>query len=88
MTYQDKPDHTRCVSIVTQAALKEMRKPALLVLGLPIAVGLFFKYYGMMVGQPRLGVEVLAGMLMFGTLTALLMASFFDNSVHLATFTM
>ena len=31
-------------------------------------------------GEPRLGVEVLAGMLMFGTLTALLMASFFDNS--------
>ena len=79
MPYQDKPDNARCVAIVTKAALHEMRKPSILVLGTPIAVGLVFKWYGMAVGQPRLGVEVLAGMLMFGTLTALLMASFFDN---------
>jgi len=80
MTYTDKPDHQACVAIVTQAALVEMRKPALLALGMPVVVGLVFKFYGQYTDQPLLGVEVLAGMLMFGTLTALLMAGFFDNS--------
>jgi len=80
MTYQDQPDHNRCVQIVTKAALREMGKPALLALGAPVVVGFTFKVYGAYTQQPLLGVEVLAGMLMFGTLTALLMASFFDNA--------
>lgn len=80
MTYQEQPDHKACVSIVTASALKEMQRPALLALGSPILMGVVFKWLGSVTGQPNLGVEVLAGMLMFSTLTALLMAGFFDNA--------
>merc|ERR1711998_693127 len=38
------------------------------------------KEFGSRTGRPELGLEVLAGLLMFGTLTALLMATFFDNA--------
>jgi len=39
-----KPDYARCVGIVTGAALKEMVLPGILAVGLPVAVGLTFKY--------------------------------------------
>merc|ERR1712080_351250 len=69
-----------CVTIVTKAALKQMFRPALLALLMPITVGVIFKYVGNAQGEPMLGVEVLAAFLMFGTLTGLLMAIFMDNA--------
>lgn len=80
MTYQVEPDYKQCVAIVTRSALRQMVKPAMFALFMPVAVGLFFKEFGSRTGRPELGLEVLAGLLMFGTLTALLMATFFDNA--------
>jgi len=80
MTGQSKPDYNRAVTIVTQAALGQMVKPALLALLTPITVGLIFRVIGGYSGRKMLGVEVLASFLMFGTLTGLLLAIFFDNS--------
>jgi inorganic pyrophosphatase len=64
---------------VTKEALKEMVWPALLALLMPVAVGFGFKYFGAMTGRPQLGVEVIAGFMMFGTLAGLLMAMFMES---------
>lgn len=80
MDGSDKPDYGSCVSIVTKAALKEMIRPALLALLLPVFIGFFFRYVGSQTGRPMLGIEVIAAFMMFGTLSGLLMASFMDNA--------
>merc|ERR1719350_1724273 len=80
MTGHTKPDYQTAVTIVTQAALKEMFKPAIFALTMPVIVGVTFRIVGSYTGRRMLGVEVLAAFLMFGTLTGLLMAIFFDNS--------
>jgi K(+)-stimulated pyrophosphate-energized sodium pump len=77
-----KPDYGQCVDIATKAALKEMVAPGLLVVGMPIAVGLVFKwlYYGS--GQPvhgASGAEVVGGLLMVGTIVGILVALFLNN---------
>eukprot|EP00276_Gloeochaete_wittrockiana_P019717 CAMPEP_0184341708 /NCGR_PEP_ID=MMETSP1089-20130417/10321_1 /TAXON_ID=38269 ORGANISM="Gloeochaete wittrockiana, Strain SAG46.84" /NCGR_SAMPLE_ID=MMETSP1089 /ASSEMBLY_ACC=CAM_ASM_000445 /LENGTH=793 /DNA_ID=CAMNT_0026670157 /DNA_START=36 /DNA_END=2417 /DNA_ORIENTATION=- len=76
----ERPEYDTCVAIVTRAALSQMVKPALLGLGMPVVVGLVFRYVGVMLGKPWLGPEVLAGFLMFATLTGFLFAIFLDNS--------
>lgn len=52
-----QPDYAKCVAISTQAALKEMIAPGILIMGSPIVVGFLF------------GVEAVAGMLI-GSLVA------------------
>ncbi len=79
MTFKARPDYRSCVALVTQAALQEMVWPGLLATGLPVAVGLVFRAVGAMTGRPLLGAEVLAGYLMFGTVTGIMMALFLDN---------
>ena len=80
MTRETKPDYTKCVSIVTQSAIREMVKPgALAVLG-PIAVGVVFRVVGKMTGQELLGAKAVAGMLMFATVSGILMALFLNTS--------
>jgi Na+/H+-translocating membrane pyrophosphatase len=39
MTYQEKPDYARCVSIVAESALREMIKPGILAVAAPCVVG-------------------------------------------------
>ena len=68
-----KPDYGQCVDIVTKAALKEMILPGLLVVIMPIAVGILFKYIS---GN---GAEVVGGFLMVGTITGILVALFLNN---------
>ncbi|MBT3531276.1 MAG: V-type H(+)-translocating pyrophosphatase [Gammaproteobacteria bacterium] len=51
------PDYAKCVAISTQAALKEMIAPGILIMGSPIVIGFLF------------GVEAVAGMLI-GSLVA------------------
>ena len=68
-----KPDYARCVDIVTVGALKEMVLPGLIAVGMPIAVGLIFRLFGM-------GAEVVAAFLMVGTIAGILMATFLNNS--------
>jgi Na+/H+-translocating membrane pyrophosphatase len=47
LTYQEKPDYKKCVSIVNEAGLREMVKPGVLAVSAPIIVGLLFRLIGM-----------------------------------------
>ncbi len=67
-----KPDYGRCVDIVTVGALKEMILPGLIAVGMPIAVGLIFRLFGV-------GAEAVAALLMVGTIAGILVATFFNN---------
>lgn len=80
MTYQEKPDYKRCVSIVNEAGLREMVKPGCLAVFAPIITGVLFRVIGYYRGRPLLGAEVLAGYLMFATSTGILMALFLNNA--------
>ncbi|KAF0683416.1 Aste57867_24540 [Aphanomyces stellatus] len=79
MAGTQKPDYRTCVALVTKAALKQMRLPGLLAVLMPVAVGLVFRVVGAYQNKPLLGAEVLAGYLMFGTVTGIMMALFLDN---------
>ena len=80
MTRECKPDYGRCVSIVAASALREMVKPgALAVLG-PVCVGLAFRTVGAWTGQELLGARAVAGMLMFATVSGILMALFLNTA--------
>jgi inorganic pyrophosphatase len=79
MTFKSKPNYATCVALVTQSALKEMRFPGLLAVGMPVAVGLVFRVIGSITGRPMLGAEVLLSFLMFATVSGILMALFLDN---------
>lgn len=63
-----KPDYARCVGIVTTAALKEMRVPAILALVTPVAVGLV------------LGVNAVGGLLIGATTSGFVLAVMMANS--------
>ncbi|MGB7292055.1 MAG: sodium-translocating pyrophosphatase [Thermodesulfobacteriota bacterium] len=67
-----KPDYARCVDIVTKGALKEMVPPGILAVGMPIAVGLIFRQFG-------LGAETVAAFLMVGTISGILLATLMNN---------
>jgi K(+)-stimulated pyrophosphate-energized sodium pump len=78
-----KPDYGQCVDIATKSALREMVAPGLLTVGMPIAVGLVFRWIYELSGRPSFGAsgaEVVGGMLMVGTITGILMALFLNNS--------
>jgi H(+)-translocating pyrophosphatase len=77
-----KPDYGQCVDIATKAALKEMVMPGLLVVGMPIVVGLMFRWLYISQGslaQHASGAEVVGGLLMVGTIVGILMALFLNN---------
>ena len=76
----EKPEYGTCVSIVTNAALKEMSRPAVLALASPVVVGLVAKVVGGVTGQHNLAPEVLASFMLFGSLTGLLVAILLDNA--------
>ncbi|KAJ7535752.1 hypothetical protein O6H91_12G044700 [Diphasiastrum complanatum] len=80
MMYQEKPDYGRCVSIVASAALCEMIKPGALAIISPIAIGFIFKIIGQYTDQPLLGAKAVAGMLMFATVSGILMALFLNTA--------
>jgi len=62
MTGKAKPDYSRCVDLVTQAALKQMVIPAIIPVAAPLIVGLF------------LGPVVLGGLLMGTIITGVFLA--------------
>ena len=68
----EKPDYGRTVDIVTRGALRQMIAPGLVAVGTPIAVGLIFKQFGV-------GAEAVAALLMVGTITGIIMATFLNN---------
>jgi len=63
-----KPDYTKCVSISTNAALRQMIVPAVIAILAPLAVGFF------------LGVQALGGLLAGSLVSGVLMAIFMSNS--------
>jgi K(+)-stimulated pyrophosphate-energized sodium pump len=67
MDYTQRPDYARVVDITTRAALREMIAPGLVAVATPIAVGLL------------LGAEAVAGMLMVGTISGVLLATVLNN---------
>lgn len=69
----ERPDYARSVDIVTRAALREMVVPGLLAVGMPIVVGVVFKFLG-------IGAETVAAFLMVGTIAGILMATLLNNS--------
>ncbi|KAI9162400.1 hypothetical protein LWI28_026920 [Acer negundo] len=75
MEYKEKPDYGRCVAIVASASLREMIKPGALAIISPVAVGFLFRILGYYTGQPLLGAKVVAAMLMFATVSGILMAA-------------
>ncbi|KAK9905867.1 hypothetical protein WJX75_007849 [Coccomyxa subellipsoidea] len=80
MTYAEKPDYARCVSIVATSALKEMIRPGLLAVLSPCAVGLGFRALGYYTGQTLLGAKAVAGLLMFSMVAGILMALFLNTA--------
>jgi K(+)-stimulated pyrophosphate-energized sodium pump len=93
MAGTSKPDYARCVSIVTGAALKEMVLPGCLAVGLPVAVGLIFRNFSSTYGAgsglnvPTIngvpvnlgGASAVAGLLMVGTISGVLLAMLMNN---------
>ena len=68
----EMPDYGRTVDIVTRGALRQMIAPGLVAVGTPIAVGLIFKLFGV-------GAEAVAALLMVGTISGIVVATFLNN---------
>jgi K(+)-stimulated pyrophosphate-energized sodium pump len=78
-----RPDYARAVDITARASLKAMIAPGLLAVGLPIAVGLLFRF---VVSDLHAGDEensgwlAVAGLLIVGTIGGIIVATFLNNS--------
>ena len=68
MDYSQRPDYARVVDITTRAALREMIPPGVVAVATPIIVGVL------------LGAEAVAGLLMVGTISGVLLATYLNNS--------
>ncbi len=68
MAGTSKPDYAKCVDITTRGALKQMVLPGLLAVSTPVLVGL------------TLGAEAVAGLIMIGTITGVLLATVMNNA--------
>jgi K(+)-stimulated pyrophosphate-energized sodium pump len=82
MAGTSKPDYGQSVDIATKSALKQMVAPGLLVVLLPVAVGLIFRWLYYANGSPvdgATGAEVVGGFLMVGTIVGILVALFLNN---------
>ncbi len=63
-----RPDYTRCITISSQGALKEMILPAIVSIAFPVICGFLF------------GPELVGGMLIGATLSAIMLAIFTGNA--------
>src|SRR5438552_1163931 len=82
MAGTSRPDYGRAVDITARAALRNMIAPGILAVGTPIAVGLIFRYvraadYGGL--HDASGWLAVSGLLMIGTITGIILATFFNN---------
>lgn len=88
MTGADRPDYARAVDITARSALREMILPGVLAIGLPIVVGLIFRFFGPATlieinGQlvnTGSGWAAVAGLLIVGTIGGIMMATYLNNS--------
>jgi len=76
MTGETRPDYSRAVDITTRAALREMVMPGVLAVGLPVTVGVLFRFT---IGG-NAGWESVAGLLMVGTIGGVLLATYLNNA--------
>ena len=67
MDYTQRPDYARVVDITTRSALREMVAPGVVAVATPIIVGIL------------LGHEAVAGLLMVGTISGVLLATVLNN---------
>ncbi len=74
-----KPDYRTCVDLVTKDALKGMIVPGLLAVLMPVVVGVVFRIFIGFEDQ-MIAAEAVAALLMVGTITGILMATFLNNS--------
>jgi K(+)-stimulated pyrophosphate-energized sodium pump len=86
MAGTSRPDYGRAVDITAKAALRTMIAPGILAVGLPIGVGLLFRFardthlaVGAKVYDNPSGWLAVAGMLMIGTIVGIITATFFNN---------
>lgn len=75
-----EPDYGQCVDIVTQGALKAMILPGVLPVLAPVVVGLLFKQLAPAADGTPMGACAVAALLMVGTITGILMATFMNNA--------
>ncbi|MGH2585597.1 MAG: sodium-translocating pyrophosphatase, partial [Dehalococcoidia bacterium] len=89
MTGAERPDYARAVDITARAALRQMVAPGLLAIGLPIVVGVIFRYArptreieigGVLISNGGEGWLAVAGLLIVGTIGGILMATYLNNS--------
>merc|ERR1719382_1930553 len=78
-TGEEKPEYGRCVDIVTQASIRQMVRPGLLVILMPCIIGSIFRVVGYTVDDPLLGVKAMLGFLVCASMSAMLMALFLNN---------
>jgi K(+)-stimulated pyrophosphate-energized sodium pump len=76
MAGTSRPDYARAVDITATAALREMVAPGILAVGMPVVVGVVFRF----TRGGDTGWESVAGLLMVGTIAGVILATFFNNS--------
>jgi len=79
MSGKTKPDHAKCVEIVSRQAIKMMVKPGMLVVLTPVVVGGFFRMIGQVEHRPMLGAQCMTSFLVCSSMTAMLVAFFLNN---------
>jgi K(+)-stimulated pyrophosphate-energized sodium pump len=87
MAGTSRPDYARAVDITAKAALRSMVLPGVLAIGMPIAVGLIFRF---VVSEFHVATDstledssgwlAVAGLLIVGTIGGIFMATFLNNS--------
>ncbi|MFC2001281.1 sodium-translocating pyrophosphatase [Chloroflexota bacterium] len=75
LTGETRPDYARAVDITTKAAIRGMVIPGLLPVVAPVAIGVLFNFV-----EVYDAAMVVAAMLMVGTISGIMMASFMNNS--------
>lgn len=77
---EEDPDYKQCVSIVAQHSLRKMLKPGALVLIFPVVVGMIFRFIGDAHGDPLLGARAVTAVLIFATVSGVLLSLFLNNA--------
>ncbi len=68
LTYEEKPDYTTCIRIAAVGALRQMKLPVVIAIGIPVLSGFV------------LGPQFVGGLLIGSTLSAVMLALFTANS--------
>jgi K(+)-stimulated pyrophosphate-energized sodium pump len=83
MAGTSRPDYARAVDITAKASLKAMIAPGLLAVGLPVVVGLVFRFAVADLhvgGEENSGWLAVSGLLIVGTIGGIIVATFLNNS--------